>query len=62
MRVKIGVQKRIDKWPKEIPYTPKIHDYGACFGAETNRIVAQRGLKNEGMKINGKVISLQILR
>ena len=32
-------KKHLDKWLKSIPDTPKLDDYGASVGAETNSII-----------------------
>ena len=38
-------KKHLDKWLKSIPDTPKLDDYGASVGAETNSIIHQKNKK-----------------
>ena len=40
-------KKRLDEWLKGVPDTPKIDDYGASVGAESNSIVDQWNREKE---------------
>ena len=45
-------KKKLDKWLIEIPYAPKIDDYGTSVRSRTNNIVDQnRSRKTRGKKI-----------
>ena len=38
-------KKHLDRWPRDIPDTPKVDDYGATVWAETNSITKVNGEK-----------------
>ena len=45
-------KKKLDEWLREIPDTPKIDDYGASVGAETNSIVDQKNKRKKNKDKN----------
>merc|ERR1712228_902940 len=45
-------KKKLDEWLREIPDTPKIDDYGASVGAETNSIVDQKNKRKKNIEKN----------
>ena len=46
-----GVLK-LDEWLGDIPDTPKINDYGASVGAETNSIIIQKNKRKKNEEKN----------
>ena len=40
-------KKKLDEWLRDIPDTPKIDDYGASVGTETNSIIDQKNRRND---------------
>ena len=47
------IKKKLDEWLRNIPDTPKIDDYSASDGAETNSIINQ---KNRRKKKKEKIV------
>ena len=48
-------KKKLDEWLRDIPDKPKIDDYGASVGAETNSIIDQKNRRNKGIEKNVRV-------
>ena len=40
-------KKKLDEWLRDIPDTPKIDDYGASVGTETNSVIDQKRRKKD---------------
>merc|ERR1712081_110954 len=47
-------KKKLDEWLRDIPDTPKIDDYGASVGAETNSIIDQKNERKKNKENNVK--------
>ena len=47
-------KKKLDEWLRDIPDTPKIDDYGASVGAETNSIIDQKNKRKKNKENNVK--------
>ena len=45
-------KKKLDEWLRDIPDTPKIDDYGASVGAETNSIIDQKNRRKKNIEKN----------
>ena len=45
-------KKKLDEWLRDIPDTPKIDDYGASVGAETNSIIDQKNKRKKNKEKN----------
>merc|ERR1712228_1167815 len=45
-------KKTLDEWLRDIPDTPKIDDYSASVGAETNSIVDQKNKRKKNIEKN----------
>ena len=43
-------KKKLDEWLRDIPDTPKIDDYGASVGAETNSIIDQKNRRKKNIE------------
>merc|ERR1712180_424121 len=48
-------KKKLDEWLRDIPDTPKIDDYGASVGAETNSIIDQKNKRKKNKENNCEV-------
>ena len=45
-------KKKMDEWLRHIPDIPKIDDYGASVGAETNSIIDQKNRRKKNKEKN----------
>ena len=45
-------KKTLDEWLRDIPDTPKIDDYGASVGTETNSIIDQKNIRKKNKEKN----------
>ena len=45
----VAFKKKLDEWLRNIPDKPKIDDYGASVGTETNSIVDQKNRRKKDM-------------
>ena len=48
-------KKKLDEWLRDIPDTPKIDDYRASVGAETNSIIDQKNKRKKNKENNVRV-------
>merc|ERR1712240_255040 len=48
-------KKKLDEWLRDIPDTPKIDDYGASVGTETNSIIDQKNKRKKNKEKNVRV-------
>ena len=45
-------KKKLDEWLRDIPDTPRIDDYGAIVGVETNSIIDQKNRRKKDIEMN----------